>query len=270
MPELPEVETTSRGIAPYIKGKTIQSVTVWQPKLRWKIPDNLVFCIVGSSIESITRRGKYLLFNLSNQHSLISHLGMSGSLRILTDEQVKRKHDHWQIQFDNCILRYHDPRRFGALLYTDNPKQHSLLNSLGVEPLTQQFNGDYLYRLSRNKSSNVKAFIMDAKVVVGVGNIYATEALFLAGISPKRRANSINIERYQQLSTHIKQVLSDAIAQGGTTLRNYVNSDGNEGYFQLALNTYGRGNEPCVQCGQPLTAIRQNQRSTVYCTYCQT
>ncbi len=269
MPELPEVETTCQGIKPHIEQREIVAVEVWQPRLRWPIPQELAQSIQGKNVESVTRRGKYILIKLSDGHDLIIHLGMSGNLRVITEPQEKRKHDHWQIQFNNCILRYQDPRRFGSLLYAEDAYQHPLISSLGVEPLTDDFDGDLLFQRSRNKTINVKAFIMDGKIVVGVGNIYANEALFLAGISPKRAANKISIERYRQLATHIKCVLANAIKQGGTTLRDYVNSDGDTGYFQLTLNVYGRGGEPCNQCEKPLTLIRQNQRASVYCTHCQ-
>lgn len=269
MPELPEVETTCRGIKPFVEQQTIVDMNVWQSKLRWPIPDNLALTVKNQTMRSVSRRGKYIIIELSNHHYLIIHLGMSGNLRVLTDGQPRRKHDHWQIIFTGGVLRYHDPRRFGSLHYSSSIERHPLLASLGIEPLTDTFDGDYLYRCSRNKSQAVKGFIMDSKITVGVGNIYANESLFLAGISPIRPAKKISIERYRQLATHIKQVLERAIEQGGTTLRDYVNSDGDQGYFQQTLNVYGRAELPCVNCVRPLKLIKQNQRATVYCTHCQ-
>lgn len=269
MPELPEVETTCRGITPHIQHTTIQAITVRQPRLRWLVPDSIQ-ALVGQTIRSVTRRAKYILIQ-TTEGTLIIHLGMSGSLRIAQTDTTLRKHDHIDIVLSNQkILRFHDTRRFGAVLWTpDAPHEHALLKTLGVEPLESEFSGEYLWAKSRGKTQNVKAFIMDAHVVVGVGNIYANEALFLAGIHPEAAAGTISKEAYERLSTHIKQVLQNAIEKGGTTLRDFVREDGQTGYFQLALNVYGRKGQPCVTCKTPIVQIKQGQRSSWYCPQCQ-
>jgi formamidopyrimidine-DNA glycosylase len=210
------------------------------------------------------------LFNCGSGHLLV-HLGMSGSLRVTTDDAPVKLHDHVDIRFSNGItLRLHDPRRFGAVLWTESsPQEHKLLAGLGPEPLEDEFDADYLYRRARHRSSPVKAFIMDCKVVVGVGNIYANEALFLAGIHPARAAGRISLSRYQRLVDAIKSVLASAIEQGGTTLRDFVNGNGQPGYFSQQLSVYGRGSKPCLCCGAELVEMRLAQRSTVYCKSCQ-
>ena len=273
MPELPEVETTRLGIEPHLNGKTIDNMTIWQPSLRWPIPDNLPALVRNQRIQAISRRGKYILFHLNQNGGFLIHLGMSGSLRIITElpsNELRRKHDHWQLNCGNIYLRYNDPRRFGSLLHADDPDQHPLLTKLGPEPMDNIFDGDFLYRLSRGKQSAVKSFIMDSHVVVGVGNIYAAESLFKAGIHPNRAAGKISLKRYRQLAIEIKKVIEYALQRGGTTLRDYVNSDGNTGYFQLELMAYGRENQPCTRCDSPMKNIRLNQRASVYCPKCQT
>lgn len=270
MPELPEVETTRRGIAPYIENQTIAQIVIRNHQLRWPVPDHLNTTLAQRIIHSVSRRGKYLLL-ATDVGTLIAHLGMSGSLRILQQEQAPQKHDHLDFIFTNGIcLRYHDPRRFGAMVWTTEPPfQHRLLIKLGPEPLSPDFNGDYLHQRAQNRSVLVKSFIMDSHIVVGVGNIYANEALFLAGIHPERPAGSITLERYIKLAEAIKTVLEQAITQGGTTLRNFVNEAGNPGYFKQRLNVYGRGKLLCRHCHSALTEIRISNRTTVFCPCCQ-
>lgn len=270
MPELPEVETTRRGIAPHIEGQIITAVIVRQPKLRWVVPDLLSQTLIGQSIHSVSRRAKYLLLT-TDSGTLLVHLGMSGSLRILSTNQEPGKHDHIDFIFaDETVMRFNDPRRFGAVLWTSAPiNEHPLLKDLGPEPLLSDFTGELLYQLSRNRKTPVKSFIMDSHIVVGVGNIYANEALFLAGILPARPAGKISLARYQRLVETIRIILQDAIKQGGTTLRDFVNESGKPGYFQQQLRVYGRGELPCKVCLQPLTEIRIANRSTVYCAHCQ-
>ena len=268
MPELPEVETTRRGIEPHIVGQTIQQIKVRQPKLRWPVPAQIQQ-LCGSVVDEVKRRGKYLLLETSQGTGLI-HLGMSGSLRITNPDTAPEKHDHVDIILGNELaLRLRDPRRFGAVLWSGCGELHPLLLKLGPEPLETEFDADYLFARSRNRRPNIKAFIMDSHVVVGVGNIYANEALFMAGIDPRRAAGEITLEQYQVLVPHIKAVLTRAIEQGGTTLRDFVREDGQSGYFQIELQVYGRSGEHCNQCGTLLTQIRQNQRSTWFCSYCQ-
>jgi formamidopyrimidine-DNA glycosylase len=270
MPELPEVETTRRGIAPYIEGQTIKQVIIRQPKLRWPVPEILSQTLTGVSIQSVSRRAKYLLFNTS-KGTLLLHLGMSGSLRIMSTAQAVGKHDHIDFIFeDDTVLRFNDPRRFGAVLWTTAPaSDHQLLKDLGPEPLLADFDGDLLYSLSRHRKMPVKSFIMDSHIVVGVGNIYANEALFMAGIQPSRQVGRISLLRYQKLADCIRIILQQAIRQGGTTLRNFVNESGKPGYFKQQLSVYGRAGLPCVHCQQPLIEIRLANRSTVFCSDCQ-
>lgn len=270
MPELPEVETTRRGIEPHIKGQRITRVVVRQPKLRWPVPADLAQLLTGQQILSVGRRAKYLLF-ATQTGTLIGHLGMSGSLRIVPADTPAGAHDHLDFRLaSGQMLRYTDPRRFGAMLWSEtDPLEHPLLAGLGPEPLASEFCGDYLFRLSRGRSVPVKQFIMDGHVVVGVGNIYANEALFQAGIHPKRAAGKVGLQRYCRLTEMIKGVLARSIEQGGTTLRDFVGGDGRPGYFKQSLNVYGRANQPCRGCGSPLREIRLGQRSTVYCSACQ-
>ncbi len=270
MPELPEVETTRRGIAPHVEGRRVSNVIVRQAQLRWPIPTELASAIQRKTLKNITRRGKYLLFEFSNGHMII-HLGMSGSLRVITNTQEQpQKHDHVDICFAGCVLRYHDPRRFGAILWTTQaPLEHKLIAHLGPEPLSDDFNADYLFSKSRKRQKDIKTFIMDSKVVVGVGNIYANESLFSAAIRPTKAASTLTKKQSECLVDEIKTVLARSIKQGGTTLRDFVGGDGKPGYFVQQLNVYGRGGKPCVLCQKPLKEIRQAQRATVYCTHCQ-
>jgi len=270
MPELPEVETTRRGIASHITKHPIKSVIVRQRQLRWPIPANLNKKLAGQKIDCVERRGKYLLLQ-TQTGTLIIHLGMSGSLRIAATSTPVEKHDHVDIVFDNdSSLRLRDPRRFGAMLWTSRDAlQHKLLKDLGIEPLVKEFSGDYLYRASRNRKLAIKQFIMDSHIVVGVGNIYANEALFLAGIRPTIAAKRISQARAQNLVAAIKQVLRNAIKSGGTTLRDFTRGDGSPGYFKQKLNVYGRADQACPLCKTPIKIIRQGQRASYYCPHCQ-
>jgi formamidopyrimidine-DNA glycosylase len=271
MPELPEVETTRRGIAPHVEGRTVQGVVVRDARLRWPVPSRrLKKELVGQTVARLTRRGKYLLL-ATPAGTLILHLGMSGSLRLVTGEEAPQKHDHVDILFDHGqCLRLRDPRRFGAVLWTSRkPEQHPLLRDLGPEPLSDAFHADYLWQRSRGRRIPVKAFIMDSKVVVGVGNIYANEALFAAGIHPRAVAGKISRERYGRLVAAIKAVLAAAVAQGGTTLRDFVNGEGRPGYFQQSLQVYGRAGEACHRCQGTIRLSQQGQRATYYCPHCQ-
>ena len=270
MPELPEVETTRMGIEPHIQGQSVAEVIVRNPRLRWPVPDRLDDQLRGKVIEAVRRRAKYLLLDMQGG-TLIIHLGMSGSLRIVTAGEPCGKHDHIDIVLSNgSSLRYHDPRRFGAVLWTDLPvHEHELLKKLGPEPLSDDFTPQLLFRLSRNKTQAVKTFIMDSHVVVGVGNIYANEALFKAGIRPDRPAGKISAIRYERLTEHIRATLAEAIQQGGTTLRDFVGGNGKPGYFKQRLTVYGRTGEPCVSCGNPIIETRLGNRGTFYCKKCQ-
>lgn len=269
MPELPEVETTRKGISPHIVNQRVESIVVRQPQLRWLTPDE-IHKLEGKIIKSVTRRAKYLLINTDTDSAII-HLGMSGSLRITTIDSPVSKHDHIDFQFTNkVILRLRDPRRFGAVLWSQDPLQHRLICNLGPEPLSTDFHEKHLYQLSRNKRCNIKQFIMDSHIVVGVGNIYASESLFIAGINPKTQAGRVSLKRYKKLTTTIIEVLEKSIEQGGTTLRDFVNADGETGYFQVSLNVYGKANQPCPKCTAPIRKITQSQRSTFYCSHCQT
>lgn len=269
MPELPEVETTRRGIEPHVLNETIKSIKVHQRQLRWPIPTSLTR-IKGQSITSVNRRGKYLLLNAASG-TVIVHLGMSGSLRLSNANDTRRKHDHVEFLLSTgSVLRYHDPRRFGCILFhTGDPHEHALLRDLGPEPLSDLFNGDYLFQQSRKKKSAVKNFLMDSHVVVGVGNIYASESLFLSGIRPGRAASRVTREQYHFLAANIKRVLDYSIKMGGTTLRDFVNSDGEPGYFKQRLNVYGRADEPCRQCNTIIKNKTIGQRSSFYCPNCQ-
>ncbi len=270
MPELPEVETTRRGIEPHIAKRRVTEVILRRRNLRWPITAALCKDLPGQTIDSVSRRGKYLLL-ATKKGTLLIHLGMSGSLRIVSPSRDVGRHDHVDIVLANKkILRYTDPRRFGCMLWQkNNMDQHPLLISLGPEPLSKGFDANYLYKKSRIRSAAIKTFVMDSRIVVGVGNIYASEALFLAGINPKRSAGKISKPRYEKLVLCIKQVLQRAIDAGGTTLRDFTDSDGDPGYFSQSLQVYGRKNQPCNICQRRLKEIRQGQRSTVYCPKCQ-
>jgi len=269
MPELPEVETTRRGIEPYLLGQQVNRVLVRERRLRWPIPEDLDVRLSGQRIQAVKRRAKYLLIE-AEVGTLICHLGMSGSLCLLPSGSPAAKHAHVDIELSSGqALRYTDPRRFGALLWTQEVAQHPLLSKLGPEPLSDEFNGERLYRLSRGRQTAVKPFIMDNAVVVGVGNIYASEALFAARIDPRRAAGSISRARYLRLASHIQQILQQAIARGGSTLRDFVGADGKPGYFQQELLVYGRAGLPCKVCGTLLRETRIGQRSSVWCPHCQ-
>jgi formamidopyrimidine-DNA glycosylase len=270
MPELPEVETTRIGIAPYVLGETVGDVIIRDGRLRWPVPGQFRKTFTGATIRKLSRRGKYLLFH-TDRGCMIVHLGMSGSLRILTLDTPAEKHDHVDVVFaSGSRLRFRDPRRFGCILWTtEDPALHPLLSGLGPEPLDNELNGDYLFRKSRNRVQSVKTFIMDSRIVAGVGNIYANESLFAAGIHPKRRAGRITRERYEKLSASIKKVLKQALGKGGTTLRDFVNGQGEPGYFRHELQVYDRASEPCVKCRSPVKVSRLGQRSTFYCSHCQ-
>lgn len=270
MPELPEVETTRLGITPKILNQIVSAVKVRQPKLRWPVPESLSLELPGLCFHSIERRGKYLLLE-TTKGVLLVHLGMSGSLRIVPSDNPPTKHDHVDVMFNSGFtLRYTDPRRFGCMLWIKQPVySHPLLKNLGLEPLSDEFDGRYLKLRSLGKQTAIKSFIMDSSVVVGVGNIYANESLFNAGISPTRKAKNISLSRFQLLAEQIKLVLKNAIKVGGTTLRDFTGSDGKPGYFKQSLMVYGRGGEPCFICNRKLTELRIGQRSTVYCIRCQ-
>ncbi len=270
MPELPEVETTRRGIEPHIAKRRVAEVILRRKNLRWPIPAALCKDLPGQTIDSVSRRGKYLLL-ATRKGTLLIHLGMSGSLRIVSQNRDPAKHDHVDIVLANKnILRYTDPRRFGCMLWQkNNIDQHPLLISLGPEPLSEEFDVNYLYKKSRMRRVAIKTFVMDSRIVAGVGNIYANESLFLAGINPKRDAGKISRLRYEKLVLCIKQVLQRAIDAGGTTLRDFTDSNGDPGYFSQSLQVYGRKHQPCNICQQTLKEIRQGQRSTVYCPECQ-
>lgn len=270
MPELPEVETTRRGIEPHIVQATVAEVMIRQAKLRWPVPSEISQALPGQILHKVGRRGKYLL--LSFQHgTLIMHLGMSGSLRILRRPIPATKHDHFDLVFNNgSTLRLRDPRRFGAILWTTDPvDQHYLLKHLGPEPLDGEFHAAYLHDVGQRRHLAIKNLIMDSKVVVGVGNIYANEALFRAGIHPTRPSNRLAHTRYARLAEMIIEVLHKAIQQGGTTLRDFHQEDGRPGYFAQSLQVYGRADQPCTQCGTLIKHKNIGQRSSFYCPKCQ-
>jgi formamidopyrimidine-DNA glycosylase len=274
VPELPEVETTLRGIRPHLAGRRIEAMVVRDPRLRLPIPPDLPARLAGQLIGPLSRRAKYLLIEVAGG-SLILHLGMSGSLRVVAAQAPPMKHDHVDLVLtDGRALRFHDPRRFGLMIWTPDPPalavaRHPLLCDLGPEPLEDGFDGDHLYRASRGRRVAVKSFVMDAGVVVGVGNIYASESLFLAGIHPARACHRIAAARYRRLAETIRTVLNASIVQGGTTLRNFVQEDGNPGYFARSLRVYGRTGQPCLNCGIPLREQRIGQRSSFFCPSCQ-
>ena len=272
MPELPEVETTLRGITPYLLEHTINNVVIRESRLRWPVSREL-FTLKNKSVSALHRRAKYLIISLAGTHTehIIIHLGMSGSLRIVDQHSELKKHDHIDFNISSGrVLRYHDPRRFGAVLWTDAPsEQHALLRSLGPEPLSDEFTGTHLFNASRKRKVAVKNLIMDGHVVVGVGNIYASEALFLAGVRPGKAAGRVTAKQFDAIASAVKKVLAHSIKQGGTTLRDFVNSDGQPGYFQQTLNVYGRAGELCHVCGRIIKSKVIGQRSTFYCSYCQ-
>jgi formamidopyrimidine-DNA glycosylase len=269
VPELPEVETTRRGLAPHLVGRTVLALDIRQPRLRWPIPDVLRTSLPGQRIDDVERRAKYLLVHTEIGSALL-HLGMSGSLRVLPAATPIGTHDHVDWRLDSgFVLRYTDPRRFGSQLWQPRGEIHPLLAGLGPEPLSVAFDGEHLWTRSRGRRAAVKVFLMDQAIVVGVGNIYAAEALFAAGLHPKRAAGSVSRQRYIRLADHVKRILAHAIARGGTTLRDFISPDGAPGYFEQELFVYGRAGEPCKVCGAPIRAITLGQRSTFYCARCQ-
>lgn len=269
MPELPEVETTRRGIAPHLEGRRVETVILRRADLRWPVPDIVSEALPGQRIDAVERRAKYLLLHTAAGSALM-HLGMSGMLRVLDPDVPVGRHDHVDLLLDSDrVLRFTDPRRFGCLLWQAPGEVHPLLAGLGPEPLSESFDGDLLWHLSRGRKAPVKTFIMDQAVVVGVGNIYASEALFEAGIHPRRAAGSVSRARYATLASAIRRILGHAIGRGGTTLRDFLSPDGAPGYFAQELGVYGRTGEPCRQCGAPIRQLTLAQRSTFYCARCQ-
>lgn len=269
MPELPEVEITRRGIEPHIVGRIITRLVVRNARLRWPIPASLARRLAGLRIETVERRAKYLLLG-SAEGTLIIHLGMSGSLRVLNSSQPPGPHDHVDLVFDETLLRLRDPRRFGAVLWQPGAAlDHKLLANLGPEPLGDSFSADHLHEASRGRRVAVKIFLMNSAVVVGVGNIYASEALFRAGIHPAMPAGRLSKARYGRLVEAVRDTLKEALASGGSTLRDFVNSDGQRGYFQHQRMVYDREGEPCKTCLSDILCIRQGQRSTFFCAQCQ-
>jgi len=270
MPELPEVETTLRGIQPFIQHQLITKLTIRQRQLRWPIADDFENNATGQCILRLERRGKYLIFRL-DQGAFLIHLGMSGRLRILQQYTQPEKHDHVDVELGHqVVLRYTDPRRFGAILWVAGDiSEHPLLAKLGPEPLSSALTGHYLWQRASTRSLPIKSLIMENKTVVGVGNIYATEALFQANIHPATPAHWLSLEQMDRLVEEIKTILDDAIMQGGTTLKDFLGSDGKPGYFSLKLRAYGRNKLPCVRCTTPLQSMQIGQRTTTYCVSCQ-
>lgn len=268
MPELPEVEVSRMGITPHLLNQTIQSLIFRTPKLRWVIPSELNK-LQGQVIRHIGRRAKYLIIE-TDVGSAIVHLGMSGSLRVLDADFPAGKHDHVDLKLSSGkVLRYNDPRRFGAWLYAAPGEDHDVLGNIGPEPLTDAFDGQYMFEKAQGKRVAVKQFIMDNKIVVGVGNIYASESLFRSRILPTRATMSLSAEEWQRLVSHIKQTLQTAIEQGGTTLKDFSQADGKPGYFAQELQVYGKAGEPCPECGEAIQEQKIGQRNTFYCSYCQ-
>jgi formamidopyrimidine-DNA glycosylase len=274
MPELPEVETTRRGLAPHVEGRRVREVVLRRPDLRWPIPREVSELLPGQRITAVRRRAKYLLLDTEVGSALL-HLGMSGSLRVLPPSTAVTTHDHVDVALDAAngsprrVLRFNDPRRFGCLLWQPRGTTHELLRDLGPEPLSDAFDGEYLFALSRGRKAPVKVFLMDQRVVVGVGNIYVAEALFAAGVSPLRAAGRVSRESYLRIAESIRRILQYAITRGGTTLRDFLSPDGAPGYFEQELSVYGREGEPCKTCGRALTLTTIGQRATVWCRHCQ-
>jgi formamidopyrimidine-DNA glycosylase len=270
MPELPEVETTRRGLAPYVKGRRIRDVVVRDARLRWPVPTDLRERLRGERIRDVRRRAKYLLFDLDHGHLLV-HLGMSGRLTLVAGDAPVKKHDHVDVLLEGGrAMRFTDPRRFGAMLWLESPAEgHGLLKHLGLEPLLPEFTGEALHRKAKGRSVSVKQFLMNGAVVTGVGNIYASEALFKAGIDPARSAGRIALARWERLAEAVRVTLSRAIEAGGSTLRDFASAEGRPGYFQKKHAVYGREGKPCRVCKTPIRARRQGQRSTFYCPRCQ-
>ena len=270
MPELPEVEVSRRGLEPFIAGRTVVGAVLRTPRLRNDIPERLTALLPGMHLHAIRRRGKYLLFDFG-RGQLLLHLGMSGSLRLVPPGTPPQKHDHFDLCFPDTVMRFRDPRRFGVLDWLEgHGQQHPLLSALGVEPLTDDFSGDWLYQATRTRNAPIKPVLMDAHLIVGIGNIYAAESLFLAGISPLRAACRIGRERCARLAGAVKETLAASIAAGGSSVRDYVHSDGGAGCFQLQCAVYDRAGAPCTHCGTPIRSTRQTGRSTYWCPCCQT
>ena len=271
MPELPEVETTLRGIEPFVTGRVLTAVNVREPRLRWPIPSNDLAHLVGQRVVESVRRAKYILLFFESGTAVLLHLGMSGSMRVLAPNTDPKKHDHLEFEFDHQhLVRLNDPRRFGCCLVLSPPAHaHRLLAGLGPEPLSDDFNADYLFRASRQKRTPIKNLIMDGHVVVGVGNIYASEALFCAGIRPTMRSARLSMKRSERLVDCIKSVLAKAIKAGGTTLNYFTQADGKPGYFRHELLVYARKGEGCVRCDTPIKSQVIGQRNTFYCPTCQ-
>ncbi|ACR30191.1 bifunctional DNA-formamidopyrimidine glycosylase/DNA-(apurinic or apyrimidinic site) lyase [Burkholderia glumae] len=274
MPELPEVEVTRRGIEPFVTGRRVRRVDVRTATLRWPVPDNLAAALEAREVLRVERRGKYLLFEVDAGWFIV-HLGMTGTLRVLPggEPPEARKHDHIDWVFDECVLRFRDPRRFGAVLWhareSGDIHRHPLLTSLGVEPFSPLFTPELLFRRTRGRTVSVKQALLAGDIVVGVGNIYASESLFRAGIRPTTAAGRVSLPRYQRLAEAVRATLADAIERGGSTLRDFVGSNGESGYFQLDCFVYDRAGEPCRVCGTPIRQIVQGQRSTYFCPNCQ-
>jgi formamidopyrimidine-DNA glycosylase len=274
MPELPEVEVTKRGIAPYVTGRLVERVDVRTPALRWPVPPDLARMLTRQAVRKVERRGKYLLFE-TDAGWFIVHLGMTGTLRVLRPEQADApaKHDHIDWIFDEFVLRYRDPRRFGAVLWharaDGDVYAHPLLANLGVEPFTDDFSGELIFRRTRGRTASIKQVLLAGEIVVGVGNIYASESLFRAGIRPTTAAGRVSLARCERLAEAVRATLAAAIERGGSTLRDFVGSNGESGYFQLDCFVYDRAGEPCRVCGAPIRQIVQGQRSTYYCAHCQ-
>jgi formamidopyrimidine-DNA glycosylase len=269
MPELPEVETVVCGLRPHLDGRKIQSAVVRHRQLRWPIIADFELRLIGQCIGSLSRRSKYILMPLTSG-TLIVHLGMSGTLRIVPSSSLPGSHDHVDIVFSEYVLRYNDPRRFGAMLWTkDRPEAHPLLKSLGPEPLGPDFTAGFLQKIIQQRRMPIKSLLMNGHFIAGIGNIYATEALFLAKIHPARAAHSLKPKECSRLVDAIKLILQQAIQQGGTTLKDFINSEGKPGYFSQDLQAYGRAGQPCAQCQELLVSMNLVQRSTVYCPNCQ-
>ena len=270
MPELPEVETVRRGIAPHVTGQRVVRAIVRQPRLRWPVPDELATEMAGQVVQRVDRRAKYLLLHTAAGVAIL-HLGMTGRLQIMPADAPLSKHDHLDLVLaSGQCLRFNDSRRFGAALWTrEPPERHPLLLTLGPEPFDQAFSGAYLHRRARGRVPAIKTFIMDNRVVVGAGNIYANEALFAAGIRPSRPAGQLSLTEHERLANAIREILSEAIRQGGTTLRDFVGGEGEPGYFQQHLHVYDRRALPCTTCGEPIQHCRIGQRATYFCPRCQ-
>ncbi|MGG1945023.1 bifunctional DNA-formamidopyrimidine glycosylase/DNA-(apurinic or apyrimidinic site) lyase [Trinickia sp. NRRL B-1857] len=274
MPELPEVEVTRRGIEPYVTGRLVERVDVRTPALRWPVPADLASTLARQAVRRVERRGKYLLFEIDSGWFIV-HLGMTGTLRVLRHEQAGEpaKHDHIDWIFDEFVLRYRDPRRFGAVLWharaDGDVNTHPLLANLGVEPFSDAFSGELIFRRTRGRTASIKQLLLAGEIVVGVGNIYASESLFRAGIRPTTAAGRVSLARCERLADAVRVTLAAAIERGGSTLRDFVGSDGSSGYFQLECFVYDRAGEPCRVCAKPIRQIVQGQRSTYYCAHCQ-